>query len=67
VKCDKNTPVGTKVKMVDCLEAERYSGRVWTTVSKPWLLNNGAWVVMLKGYAGCFYLGYLEVVDEKDN
>jgi hypothetical protein len=53
--------------MVDCPEAEKYAGRVWTTINKPWLLRSGAWVVMLKNYASCFYLGFLEVVDEKGN
>jgi hypothetical protein len=53
--------------MVDCPEAERYGERVWITEGKPWLLRNGAWVVMLKGYGSSFYLGFLEVVDEKDD
>jgi hypothetical protein len=53
--------------MVDCFEAERYSGRVWITEGKPWLLRNGAWVVMLEGYVSYFYLGFLEVVNEKDD
>jgi hypothetical protein len=53
--------------MVDCLEAEKYSGVVWTTIGKPWLLPNGAWVVFLKGYSSCFYIGFLEAVDEKGN
>jgi hypothetical protein len=67
VKCDKNTPVGTKVKMVNCLEAEKYAEKIWVTESQPWQLGSGAWIVLLEGYSGGFSIKCLEAVDEKSN
>jgi len=53
--------IGTKVKMVNCLEAEKYKDRVWVTRSEPWKVG-GNWVVLLDGYSGCFAVEFLEVV-----
>jgi hypothetical protein len=52
MKCGKNTPAGTKVRMAGCLEAESGNGKIWTTASEPWQLGSGAWVVLLDGYRG---------------
>jgi hypothetical protein len=65
VNCDKNTPVGTKVKMVNCLEAEKYTGKIWTTESYPWQLGSGQWVVLIKGHRGVFSIECLETADEE--
>jgi hypothetical protein len=64
MKCDKTTPVGTIVKMVNWLEAEKYDGRVWTTKSKPWCIGGGSWIVLLEGYSGGFSVKCLEAVDD---
>jgi hypothetical protein len=45
-------PVGTKVRMVNCLEAEnpKYQ-HDWVTVSKPWEAS-GSYLVLLEGFRG---------------
>ena len=58
----KIMPAGTAVKMVNCLEAENYAGRAWTTKSDPWRLESGTWVVLLEGYRSCFSVDCLEAV-----
>jgi hypothetical protein len=50
--------------MVNCLEAEKYAGKVWITASEPWRLDSRVWVVMLEGYKGAFALKCLEKVLE---
>lgn len=55
--------IGTKVRMVNCAEAETYAGRFWETRSEPWYVS-GTMVVALKGKAGGFAVGCLEVVEE---
>lgn len=45
--------VGDKVKMVNCLEADRYADKVWTVASAPWEVC-GCRVVKLDGYRGGF-------------
>lgn len=32
----KVPPKGSKVKMVNCYEAETNEGKLWTVVSEPW-------------------------------
>ncbi|WP_312337178.1 hypothetical protein [Anaerospora hongkongensis] len=56
-----NWPVGTKVRMVNCGEAEHYGDKVWTTRSEPWELC-GSQVVLLEGKSGGFDKNCLEVV-----
>jgi len=56
-------PIGTKVRMVNCLEAERYKDKIWTTRSEPWMLC-GSEVVLLEGKAGGFATEFLEIVEE---
>jgi hypothetical protein len=48
--------------MVNCLEAENFKGRIWTTISEPWKIGKKEWVVLLDGYRGGFAVNYLEVV-----
>ncbi|MDR2020657.1 MAG: hypothetical protein LBQ14_07845 [Treponema sp.] len=62
MKCSKTTQVDTNVKMVNCLEAETYAGKIWTTASEPWQLGSKEWVVMLEGYKSCFAVNCLETV-----
>lgn len=45
--------IGDRVKMVDCLEAERYADRTWIVASNPWEVC-GSLVVKLEGYRGGF-------------
>ena len=59
-----NWPVGTDVKMVNCLEADGREDKVWTTRSEPWVLSGHTPVVMLDGYRGCFGTKFLKVVDK---
>lgn len=56
-------PVGTKVRMVNCIEAERYKDKIWTTRSEPWMLC-GSEVVLLEGKSGGFATEFLEIVEE---
>ena len=53
--------IGTKVKMVNCLEAEKYKDRIWETVSEPWKVGSD-WVVLLDGYRGGFAVKFLKAV-----
>jgi len=53
--------IGEKVKMVKCLEAEKYKDRVWIVASEPWKVGD-SWVVRLNGYSGGFDIECLEVV-----
>jgi hypothetical protein len=62
MKCGKTTPIGTKVKMVNCLESEKYAERVWITESEPWEIGGGAWLVLLEGYSGGFSIKCLDIV-----
>jgi hypothetical protein len=66
-----NIPVGTRVKMVKCLEAETHAGRIWVTRSEPWRLGNdrhpGEWVVLLEGFPGGFAVKCLEIQMEALN
>jgi hypothetical protein len=58
-------PVGTRVKMVSCLEAEKYADRIWITRSEPWQIGSdrhpGKWIVLLEGFAGGFAVDCLEI------
>jgi len=56
--------IGTKVRMVNCLEAEKYGDRIWITESEPWRIACGEWLVLLEGYRGGFAVKFLEVVKE---
>lgn len=58
-----NWPIGTKVRMVNCYEAEKHRDKVWVTRSDPWELC-GSQVVLLEGKAGGFATEFLEVVAE---
>ena len=60
---EKEMKVGTKVKMVNCLEVEKYQDRIWVTKSEIWQLRSGEWVVLLEGYQGGFAVNKLEVVE----
>jgi hypothetical protein len=53
--------IGTKVQMVNCLEAEKHGDKVWITRSDPWMLC-GSQVVLLEGKSGGFDTSCLEVV-----
>lgn len=56
--------IGTKVRMVNCLEAEEHKGQIWVTRSEPWEMC-GSMVVLLEGKRGGFDVSRLEVVKEK--
>jgi hypothetical protein len=57
-------PVGTKVRMVNCLEAEnpKYQHE-WVTASEPWEAS-GSRLVLLEGFRGGFSIDKLELVEE---
>jgi hypothetical protein len=57
-------PVGMKVRMVNCLEAEnpKYQ-HDWVTASEPWKAS-GSWIVLLEGFRGGFSIDKLELVEE---
>ena len=56
-------PIGTKVKMVNCLEAEKYEGRVWITASEQWKIpSGGKRLVLLEGFRGGFSVECLQKV-----
>jgi hypothetical protein len=57
-------PVGTKVRMINCLEAEnpKYQ-HDWITASAPWEAS-GNWIVLLEGFRGGFNVEKLELVEE---
>lgn len=54
--------IGTKVKMINCLEAETHQDKIWTVRSEPWNLC-GTMVVKLEGKAGGFAVDCLEIVE----
>ena len=57
-------PIGTKVRMVDCLEAEDPKNQHdWVTASEPWNLC-GTWVVLLEGFRGGFDIKKLELAEK---
>lgn len=58
--------IGTKVKMINCLEAEAYRNKVWTVSSEPWDLC-GTTVVKLEGFSGGFAVDFLEEVNNRTN
>ena len=49
-------PIGTRVVMHDCLEADIHKDKTWVTRSMPWKLGSGEWVVLLEGYRACGFL-----------
>jgi hypothetical protein len=54
---------GTKVRMVNCLEAENPKYRHdWVTASEPWKAS-GSWIVLLEGFCGGFSIDKLELVN----
>lgn len=55
--------IGTKVVMINCVEADENRDKVWITCSKPWTLGHGEEVVKLKGKAGGFATSCLRVVE----
>lgn len=55
--------IGTKVRMVNCAEAELNQVKVFLTRSEPWDLC-GTQVVLLEGKSGGFDIKCLEVVKE---
>jgi hypothetical protein len=57
-----NMEAGTRVTMVNCLEAEKYKDRVWVTESKPWRIPCGEWLVLLQGFSGGFAVKFLREV-----
>lgn len=57
---------GIKVKMVNCSEAEKYAGKIWTTRSDVWICCGTA-VISLEGKSGGFSISCLEEVDEDKN
>jgi len=56
-------PIGTKVIMVNCFEAEKYQGKVWTVASEPWQCC-GAKLVLLEGFRGGFDVKRLKKVNK---
>lgn len=56
-----NWPIGTKVRMVNCYEAQKYGDKAWVTRSEPWEMC-GSQVVLLEGKSGGFDTSCLEVV-----
>ncbi|GHU67361.1 hypothetical protein FACS189447_09480 [Spirochaetia bacterium] len=55
-------PIGTKVRMVNCLEAENPDNQhTWETRSEPWQIASGEWLVSLKEKSGGFCLDNLEL------
>lgn len=55
--------LGDKVKMVNCLEAESYPDKIWTTRSEPWIMSGHTEMIMLEGFRGGFCTEMLERVD----
>ena len=55
--------IGTRVRMVNCLQAESHPDKIWTTRSEPWELC-GVRVVLLEGKSGGFDVNCLEEVTE---
>ena len=55
--------IGTKVMMINCIEAIDHAGRIWTTRSHPWRLGCGDEVVLLEGKTGGFHTSCLLPVE----
>lgn len=55
--------IGDKVKMVNCLEADKHPGKVWAVRSNPWDLC-GSQVVLLEGLSGGFAVDCLEPTED---
>lgn len=51
---------GDQVRMVNCVEAEKYAGRIWTVASEPWEVC-GSRVVLLEEFRGGFDCERLEL------
>lgn len=54
--------IGDKVKMVGCMEAEKYPDRIWTVKSGPWDICKST-LVGLEGFRGGFSVECLLVVE----
>lgn len=54
-------PIGTKVRMVNCTEAQKHADKVWVTRSKPWEICSSQ-VVLLEGKSGGFDTSCLVVI-----
>jgi hypothetical protein len=52
---------GDKVVIVNCFEADKYTGRIWEVETNPWDLC-GSEVVLLKGHSGGFDTARLKKV-----
>ena len=50
--------------MVNCAEAEKYTGRIWVIRSDPWKLGCGEEVVLLEGKSGGFATRCLAEVED---
>jgi hypothetical protein len=50
--------LGTKVRMVNCVEAEHYESILWVTASEPWTIGCGEEIVKIRRYSdGSLYKG----------
>ena len=60
----KNLKTGDRVKMVNCVEADHYKGKIWTCRSDSYKYPTGdkEEVVLLEDYAGAFVCEYLAKV-----
>lgn len=58
----KDIKIGAKVRMVNCMEAEKYGDKVWEIRSEPWQCC-GSTIVLLKGKSGGFDISCLETED----
>jgi len=56
---------GTKVKMVNCGEAEHYQDRIWITRTNSFFPKNypNEEVIFLEGFSGWFLCEYLEIIN----
>lgn len=61
----KDVIIGNRVRMVNCLEAEKYGNKIWTIVSEPWECC-GSIVVRLKDKSGGFDISRLAIVEGDD-
>ena len=53
---------GDRVTIVNCYEAEKYNGRIWTVESEPWECC-GSEIVLLEGKSGGFDTSRLKKVE----
>lgn len=51
---------GDKVKMVNCLEAEKYQDQVWECRSDTFQTASNDYAVFLNGFSGYFYQDFLQ-------